>query len=391
MTNTKEYAQGIVSVHAIASYNGKRGFVFIKDPKRPEGYSWPGGFFKPTGNLLRDVRNVFTAETGIPINGEDYARLKHIVYSRTRVNNRWVANHNFFASVDNNPNFWKKPIDEKFEVVLVDPDSLRVNPYSPKIVETVFGPKRVGDFRWAINDGPFLARRVSLDTSRDGRYFSEIPVAKVYLDGSFSTRAPAGLAMNVASCSIIHDYQGKSGHVFIKNMDSPHLAVVGGKVESSALNIDVISAAVQEGSEEIGVRLQPLSIIGVALTPLDWVKKDAQMYEGGITSVLNTRFLVRPLNPEQMDDAIKHPARYISEPDKIKGIYFIPDEELDDALKDGMRTPDMARLMDLEFWETPSRRPNLEGIALARTEAGLPSIMEKGADGEIVPETTIFP
>lgn len=387
-----KYAQGVVSVQLGVNYKSRDCQVLIIDPKREEGYSWAGGLFRANGNLNDTVEDVVLRRTGVKIKSGTL-KLKRIVYSRTAVNNRWIANHCFSARA--------LPVEEwdrcdgDFSAGLFETSSFFDS--SPREVLHVYGKKLRGDFRWAINDGRFIGKMAASDYLHMGEHgcgaFSSIPVVNVSGEGK---KMPSGVGLNVGSVIIPHTYKGVRGRVVIKNRDSKYFANVGGKVEVfrdvESSNIDVHSCIVAEAGEEIGVPLYAVSIVGVACTPWSYILPEADVKPGHINSILNTGIRARPINPRRLDETIEKNKIPASELEKIEGIYFLSNDEYIAVLKAGMmRTPDMVPLARQEFFNAPSQRPSLESIVVLQDSeyaAGF-SMMELDETGQMAPETTV--
>ena len=170
------------------------------------------------------------------------------------------------------------------------------------------------EFRWAINDGAEIARDTYLDFSSSGRYFSEIPFVDVFPGRESSEKQ--GLALNIASVVLEHTHKGKRGFVAVKNRDRDKYALIGGKVESlldrSSDNLDAVSCIIREASEEIGTKLHPKSLVGVALTPKDFLEVPNRTgYRDNENSLMNICFYATAANPRQLDEVIENPEKYI--------------------------------------------------------------------------------
>ena len=394
--NLNKYAQGIISVQLNLNYEGKNTHVLIMDPRRREGYSWIGGLFRPSGDLISSAEELVKFQTGAEVE-KDSLKLKRIVYSRTSVNHRYIANYTFFGNALPLEQ-WNPPQNQEFHTALFETESLAT---TPKRVSNLHGKSPNGKFEWAINDGGFIAKMAACTYQHireEGiEAFRDIPVINVPYEGK--SRMPPGVGLNVGSVIIPHTYKGKRGRVVIKNTDSYKYANIGGKVEvlndEHSANVDIHSCIMQEASEEIGVNLHATSIVGSASTPLDKVVNDPEVTTGDFTSILNTCIRARPVNPKQLDDAIAHPERYIpeSERDQIKGIYFLDNENYISLLTKGkMRTPDMVPLARQEFYNPPSQRPSLESIVVLKEEDFSAKFrkMITHPDGTLRTETTIL-
>lgn len=367
MISNTVYTKGVVSVQASVLYEGKPHHVLIRDPERPHGLSWPGGYFFPTGDLRTSAADIVQRETGIPVDAAQL-RMNGIIYSLTKVHKHWIGN--CFFSVRAPPvETWRRP-EEGYETFLVPTDSLQ----DPQHVIAIHG-QRPTKFEWSITDGPVIARLMhtisrNYTGGAERRYFKEIPVIPIPVP---ATRMPFGYGMGVASFQLAHTYKGKEGFVYIKNEDDPTKnAVIGGKIESlggvDSRNLDAISCMLEEGQQEIGVETIARSIIGCALTPLDAFHPNPKREENGRNSILNTCFLAAPRNPRQLDDALENPDQY-KERGKVEGIYFLPTDEYRAMLEEGnMRTPDMAPLGLAYLNGCPSRRPNLEQIMVVPSQ-----------------------
>ena len=365
MDKKVQYAQGIVSLQiSVNSSNGEECCVVVRDPKlaeREDGYMWAGGYFFPSGNMYRAVEHIQNMQTGALLE-EGSLSLRQIVYSRT-LKGHWIANHAFTARAKPLEE-WKKPEIEGYEVFLVEKSSLVGE---PKIVKVVRGEERKNSFNWRINDGRHLAGivfREKMYCKTADSYFSKIPVVDTLTEDAFNL--PHGYGLNIGSLIVPHIYKGKKGLVFILNKDSDKFGLIGGKVESlegiESGNIDLLSCVFSEAKEETGVDFLPTSIVGCAMTPITAVRPNYPLEKGGVNSIINTCILAKPLNPRQLDEAIRE--NKPRESGKIEGIYHIPNEDLESVLSLGMRTPDMSCLLRNYLSGVPSLRANLEGIVV---------------------------
>jgi len=390
-----KYAHGIISVQLGINHKSRDCQVLVIDPKIKEGYSWIGGFFRANGNLYDAVEESVMFETGAKIR-RGSLKLTRIVYSRTAVNNRWIANHCFSARATPIEE-WESPGNKDFSVGLFETNSFSGE--TPVEIEHIRGRILDGGFKWAINDGNFIGKMAACDYLHRGEYchgaFSAIPVVNVSGEGK---TMPYGFGLNVGSVIIPHTFKGKRGRVVIKNRDSEHYANVGGKVEVfrgiESANIDVHSCIAREASEEIGVGLHAVSIVGVSCTPWSYLFPNDDVQPGGLNCVLDTCIRARPVNPKQLDEVIENNIIPVEEKEKIEGIYFIPRDEYILLLNQGkMRTPDMIPLARQEFCYPPSQRPSLEGIVVLKDEeysAGF-SMQLLDDNGGLLPETTAPP
>lgn len=392
MIDVNKYAQGVISVQLGVNQRSRDCQVLVIDPKRREGYSWIGGLFRAKGNLYDSVEEAINFQTGAKMKLGSL-RLKRIVYSRTAVNNRWIANHCFSARalpVEE----WGLPGNGDFSVGLFETSSFFEE---PKEIDHISGAGLGRGFRWSINDGMFIGKMASCDYLHRGEYgvgaYPDIPLVSVHGEGK---EMPSGLGLNVGSVIIPHTYRGKRGRVVVKNRDSKDYANIGGKVEVfegiGSSNIDVHSCIVKEASEEIGVDLHAVSIVGVACTPWSFISQDCDVKAGEINSILDTCIRARPVNPKRLDEVIEGNLIPLKEREKIEGIYFLSNDEYESVLKSGsMRTPDMVPLARQEFFNPPSQRPSLESVVVLKEEeysAGFRT-MELDSDGNMLPETTI--
>ena len=78
---------------------GKDYYVFVRDPEKitegVDGYTWPGGFFFPSGNFVETLDRTQKEEVGASLI-KDSIRLRQVFYSRTK-SGRWIANCAFSA------------------------------------------------------------------------------------------------------------------------------------------------------------------------------------------------------------------------------------------------------------------------------------------------------
>lgn len=363
------FCKGVLSLQVTVHDDGKKPYtLLIKDPGRPRGLSWPGGYFFPYNDMRIAAQDILRRETGVLVDPAT-VKLRGVVYSRTKVNGHWIGNHMFSAEALPRDE-WKTPESDYFTFLApletindlggCDLEDLKGNPYE-------------GNREWSITDGPSIAKMFhrAHRLRYDGRQLhQEIPIATL---PHFDSKMPFGYGSEVASIILGHEYKGKDGFVFIKNHDSPGYALVGGKVESlndsGSRNIDAVTCIVDEGAQEIGVNVTGLSIVGSAMTPLDMIdeKNGIGAQPNGKNSIINTCIYARATNPGQLDGAIENPQQFIreSERNKIEGIYFLTQDEFGDlALKGEMRTPDMTRLSQLFLNRTPGERPSLEHIML---------------------------
>ncbi len=375
--DTSRVAKGIVSLQIEVPHNDGAHLV-IKDPGRSKhGYSWVGGYFFPSGDLRKSAIDIAKRETGVIIEPNS-VHLRQIVYSQTRINGHWIANHCMSARA-RPVSEWDSPA-EGYETFLVSTSSLRKQ--VPKIIETIHG-KPNERFEWSISDGGFIGWHVynqfSLEKQRR-TYFSPIPIVEVKTEYSSEQREGFGWGMNVGQIVLQHTYRGKEGLVLIENHDNPgKLAFAGGKVEAldsvSSRNIDVASCIVAEGEEEIGVSLRPTSIVGCALTPFRAIIPGFVYETEGMNSIVTTSITARAVDPRKLDEAINNPRGFIKEKYKIKNISFWPRDDLGDLARKGeMRTPDMSVLLSQWLYGTPAERPNLEQIAVLIPDRHIPFV-----------------
>lgn len=374
LAKKRKYAEGIVSFQIGVNYKGRDCHVLIQDPRTPWGMSWVGGFIPPRGSFYEVAERIIAFQTGAKIKTETL-RLKKVLYSQSALGGRWLANHNF--RVETYPlDQWSQPECTNIKVALYDTESFARFPGSPpeKIVDH-YGQVN-NQFAWSINDGGYLGLRVA----HSKRYKAEngieplqnIPFVNVLLPRA--SDLPSGVALNVASIILPHDFKGKRGRVVIKNRDSEYYANIGGKVEipsTSPYNTNVIGAAIAEAGEELGIPLHPQSIVGVALTPFDLVITDRpqtiRKIHGDTNSVINTCLRVTPARPKDLENLLnKGPQAAVpkSEREKIEGIYFLPDDEYLAMLNMGkMRTLDMIPLARQEMQGVAAQRVTLEHVA----------------------------
>jgi hypothetical protein len=373
METTDKYAKGIVSLQMTVEHEGVPCFVLVRDPKLNKGYMFPGGYFFPAWNISDAAEEIQGFVTGAKL----YSRpsLRKILYSRTQTHGHWIANHAFSARAKPVEE-WEEPTDREFEVSLFDIRSFHA---TPRKVATVFprDSDKDDEFRWTINDGPYLTRMAVAEyysNSQGKRGLEQIPTVTVPIKNKGILPNTQGYGINIGNVVLTHTYKGEDGYVYIINSDSLHPALIGGKVENlrdvHSNNVDVHSCIVSESGGEIGVNLHALSVIGTALTPIGVLDSDVRPREIDrndkiVHSLITTSVLARAANPAQLTDAIDHPEKYISERDKIRGIYFMNRAEFATVIASGeMRTPDMIPLALQAFNGSQAERPNLESIAL---------------------------
>lgn len=369
--DSHKYAKAILSAQIAVEYNGIPCHVVVWDPELAAtnpGYTWPGGYFIPSGNMKHAVNMAQKSDSGFVLKDEDF-QLKRIVYSRTKKHGHWIANHTFFARAQSIENILK-PECKDIGVALVETSSLVGR---PRIIKHIYGEAH--EFDWSINDGPCIAESVfkeHLYSLMGKSFLPEIPTVNV--PNSTESQMPFSFGLTVGSIILPHNYKGKSGYVCIKNNDSDNYSLIGGKVETlegaHSRNIDTVTCIMKEAGEEIGVQLYGRSIVGCALTPWDYIFPDdvGKVKSGERNSLVNTCIHARPFNPGLLDEAIENPDKFISkrEKKKIRGIYFIPEEAFYHIVNFGlMRTPDMAPLARQCLIGSHTDRPNLESIALA--------------------------
>lgn len=360
-----KYAQAVISMQISVPYKGRDCTILVRDPEKitegVEGLTWPGGIYFPSTDIFDAAEKTLKRESGVKI-VPGTMRLTNIVYSETKsISRRWIGNRTIRARAEP-VDSWDEPEDPDFGVELYDTASLIRN--TPERVKTIFGRKNSNDFKWAINDGSYIASLMA-------RNLSGIPVSRPLTDEETKISG-MDFGLDVVSLIIPHTYKGKRGYVAIRNSDNPDaLALAGGKVERlediASHNIDVISCGVAEGEEEIGVNLRALSIVGVSMTPKDLLDLPPDVIEKiKGNSIFNTCILAQASNPHQMDEAIKDPMRRLGteERKKIKDIRFVPEDEWDEIINRPMRTPDMAPLARLERRQNPDSRPNLERVSV---------------------------
>ena len=77
-------------------------------------------------------------------------------------------------------------------------------------------------------------------------------------------------------------------------------------------NLDAVSCIIREASEEIGTKLHPKSLVGVALTPKDFLEVPNRTgYRDNENSLMNICFYATAANPRQLDEVIENPEKYI--------------------------------------------------------------------------------
>lgn len=368
----QKYAEGVISVQIRARYRGKEGHILAVHPDRPEGWSWVGGEFPATGSFHSAIEQIVEQQTGASILLKGI-QMKKMAYSFSPYQNKWIVNSCFF--VDSNPlEDWSPPQNRNFRVALFDTRSF--GNFPDAMPEKIYEHHGHGDetFRWGINDGGYIGKRVASirnEIEKEGRDpMYDLPFVNIKLPRQ--SNLGWGHGLNVGSVVIPHSYKDKRGRVLIKNRDSEYLANVGGKVEipkgRNSDNADVVGCVLTEAGEEIGVSLRGVSIVGTSITPWDLApSNNSNMPKPpeGINSILNTCIRARAIFPDQLDEAIENPQKFIpeEEKEKIEGIYFLPNAEYQELLSLGrMRTRDMIPLSEKEYFGCPVDRPSLESI-----------------------------
>src|SRR3989344_62105 len=154
-----KYAQGVVSIQIGVKHEGRDCHVLIQDPRTPEGFSWVGGFFRPSGSFYGIAENIIKFQTGASVNLKSL-RLKKIAYSKSAINDRWLANYCFF--IDANPlDTWSTPQGRGIRVSLFDTLSFEKFPDSPPEKIMDYHGKTSDNFAWSINDGGYIGKRVA--------------------------------------------------------------------------------------------------------------------------------------------------------------------------------------------------------------------------------------
>jgi hypothetical protein len=115
-----------------------------------------------------------------------------------------------------------------------------------------------------------------------------------------------------------------------------------------------------EGAEELGVDIRPTGIICCAHTALDAKNNGTENYVG----IDNIAFTAEPINPRQVEEALKNPQRHLEE--KMEGYVVVNINEFRDMVdRNELRMPDMAPI-GREFYKTsPGQKLPLTHIRMS--------------------------
>ena len=104
--------------------------------------------------------------------------------------------------------------------------------------------------------------------------------------------------------------------------------------------------------------IQPRALNCCAVTPLDMPGNDNAKY---YNSIINYSFVAEPTNPREVENALKHPEKYLE--GKMES-YLVEslDEHRDRILRGHLRMPDMPYIGDQFFKTSPGDKIPLTQI-----------------------------
>lgn len=340
----KRYGESTVSVVGIVrEAYGRPQFVLINsDAGTNPQLKFPGLKFRAPerGKTLEDAAKArFEEQTGFKIEGVE---LKAIMPTRSRHDNEWIF-RNVFAGFVNDVD--DRIANDGRQAYLCSPGQGRYQSHGrspgPEFVIPFGRSKDKTPLEWVTPDNMIIARKARR-MLYDFGYYRKIPCFSAQLQ---DTKSDGELGCGLAVSSMIVVYQPSVGEpeklILVKRKVDKYPGYAGGKIETlktkESLNVDPISCAVEEGSEELGFKIYPRALIGCAITPLDRPYGDERV--NFYNSIINYSFIAAPVNVLEVEEALRNPRNFLEE--KME-CYVVedPDSHIDRLRAGEIRMPD---------------------------------------------------
>jgi len=312
------------------------------------------------GQTLEDVaRERFEEQTGLKVLND--LGLRAIIPTRSRHGDHWIFRNVCVGVVDGTPSEFES---DGRKVYLANAGEA-VRKGEGTAYEFGNSKNRI-PIEWVAPDNQVVARLATnvlnyFDwKTNETSYLRRIPCVSVPPQIEDDTRnLGCGLAVSTTMLLYRPHPQDSTHIILLKRKGDKFSGFVGGKIETpvdtSSKNIDPISCCSKEGEEEFGFPIHPLSLLGVACTPLQCGS------ENEYNSIVTYAFISRPTNPLLVEKALRNPGEHLEEQMEAYDVVHLKDLK-DRAMRGELRMPDNIPLANLFFKKNPGERISLEQI-----------------------------
>lgn len=356
---SSEYAESSITFVGLSrEIYGRPQYVLVdSDIGKSPGLKFPGLRFRAPlkgKNLENSAREIFEEQTGLKV--VQNLGLRSVVPARSRHDGKWIFRNIFVGVVDGTP------ADKRDgrKVYLADAGS-GVNS-GESFAYPLGNSRNKVPLEWVTKENHVIADLATnmihnFDWKNyNTNWMDRISCLEVEPQTTSESRE-LGCGLAVSSMMLVYRPKpSEEEHVIMLKLKNDKYGKSfpgygGGKIEIpkdfNSKNLDPISCCIREGAEEFGFDIYPLSLIGVACTPIDM---PSEQYHN---SIVTYAFLARPVNPLQVEDALKNPRTYLE--DKMEN-YVVESlrEHRDRISRKELRMPDMLKVGE-EFFKTTPR------------------------------------